>query len=203
MPLLQAQPSTTGKEAFAPGSFGLDPFSVPSVQDGEVQDLRAAYQNEVEGQVGHQATVVNVSCMSPDLLMTLCELHKCSAMVLAESTTPQDRAWSQSCKTSFHSLQNQDIAWLMSAVCLCCFFLSQLLRSIASIMALQAAFDYHMTGTQELLPDHLDEPIPLPTWEASLQTSHNSVTDSTNKHQHCDGCCILFEHTAACHADEV
>ena len=89
VPLLQAQPSTTGKEAFAPGSFGLDPFSVPSVQDGEVQDLRAAYQNEIEGQVGHQATVVNVSCMSPDLPITLSQLHKCPAMVLAQSASPQ------------------------------------------------------------------------------------------------------------------
>ncbi|KAL0056015.1 hypothetical protein WJX82_006718 [Trebouxia sp. C0006] len=78
----QAQPSTTGKEAFAPGSFGLDPFSVSSVQDSEVQDLRAAYQNEVQG---------------------------------------------------------------------------------------QAAFEYHMTGTQELLPDHLDEPIPLQTWELASE----------------------------------
>ncbi len=41
-PLLQAQPSSTGKEAFTPDSLGLDPFSVPSVQDGEVQDLRAS-----------------------------------------------------------------------------------------------------------------------------------------------------------------
>jgi len=60
------------------------------------------------------------------------------------------------------------------------------------MMVLQAAFKYHTTGTQELLPDHLDEPIPLKTWEVSLQTYlvyHNNVTDSTNKHQHCDGCC--------------
>jgi hypothetical protein len=104
VPLLQAQPSTTGKEAFAPGSFGLDPFSVPSVQDGEVQDLRAAYQNEVEGQVGHQATMVNVSCMSPDLLMTLWQLHEWSAKVLAQSISPQHLASPDCCKTSFHSL---------------------------------------------------------------------------------------------------
>ena len=59
-------------------------------------------------------------------------------------------------------------------------------------MVLQAAFDYQMTGTQDLLPDHLDEPIALKTWEVSLQTClvyHNNVTDSTHKHQNCDGCC--------------
>ena len=130
VPLLQAQPSTTGKEAFAPGSFGLDPFSVPSVQDGEVQDLRAAYQNEIEGQVGHQATVVNVSCMSPDLPITLSQLHKCPAMVLAQSASPQTAHRHSLARPDFTaSLPRHCVAHV--SVCLCCFFLSQLLRSIA------------------------------------------------------------------------
>ena len=67
-------------------------------------------------------------------------------------------------------------------------------------MVLQAAFEYHMTGTQELLPDHLDEPIPLKTWEVSLQTYHNmSLTVQTSTNIVTD----VAEHTSSRHADEV